>query len=93
MRPRTEFTLSDGSPLTLQEHVVLKQVASGEIADLEQAFPSAEAGRCLQVRFLVELLTGVLPGVRIHRRGVRIRHAVIEKALDLENAEVAVDVR
>ncbi len=92
MRPRTEFTLSDGSPLTPQEQFVLKQAAAGEIADLKEEFGGAEEERRLRARFLEELLAGDLPGVRVHRRGVRIRHAVIEEPLDLENAEVAVDV-
>ena len=71
MRPRTEFTLSDGSPLTPQEQFVLKQAASGEIADLKEKFGGAEEERRLRARFLEELLSGDLPGVRIHRRGNR----------------------
>jgi hypothetical protein len=88
MCPRTEFTLSDGSPLTPQEQFVLKQAAAGEIADLEQEFGGAEEERRLRARFLEELLSGDLPEVRVHRRGVRIRHAVIQEPLDLENAEI-----
>jgi uncharacterized protein YjbI with pentapeptide repeats len=92
MRPRTEFTLSDGSPLTPQEQFVLKQAAAGEIADLKEKFGDAEENRRLRARFLEELLTGDLPGVRMHRRGVRISQAVIQEPLDLENVEVPLDV-
>ena len=92
MRPRTEFTLSDGSPLTPQEHFVLEMVAAGEIADMEEEFGDVEEERRLRARFLEELLSGDLPGLRVHRRGVRLSQAVIQEPLDLENAEVAVDV-
>jgi uncharacterized protein YjbI with pentapeptide repeats len=87
MRPRTEFTLIDGSALTPQEHFVLKQVAEGEEADLKQEFGGAEEGRRLRARFLEELLFGVLPGIRIHRRRVQIINAVIEESLELSFAE------
>jgi uncharacterized protein YjbI with pentapeptide repeats len=92
MTPRTDYTLSDGSPLSAPEHFVLKQAAAGEIADLQQEFGDVEDKRRLRARFLEELLTGDLPGVRLHRRGVRISRAVIAEPLDLENAEVAVAV-
>ncbi|MGA7579547.1 MAG: hypothetical protein ACLQUW_09245 [Desulfobaccales bacterium] len=92
MDPKTEITLCDSSPLSRQEQFVLKQAAAGEIADLKQEFGDAEEGRRLRAVFLEDLLTGDLPGVRIHRRGVRISSAVIEEPLDLENAEVAVNV-
>ena len=92
MDPETEIKLSDGSLLTPQEQFVLKQAAAGEIAHLNQEFGGAEEGRRLRAGFLEDLLTGDSPGVRIHRRGVRISHAVIEEPLDLENAEVAVAV-
>jgi uncharacterized protein YjbI with pentapeptide repeats len=92
MPSNSRFALSDGSPLTRQEHFVLEQAAAGEIADLEKAFGGGEEERRLRARFLEELLSGDLPGVQIHRRGVRISHAVIQEPLDLENAEVAVEV-
>ncbi len=62
-------------------------MAKGEIADLKQEFGEAEADRRLRARFLEELLTGELQGVKVHRRGVRISNAVIDEPLDLENAE------
>lgn len=92
MPPRTERTLSDGSPLTPQEQFVLEQAGAGEVADLQEKFGTAEEDRRLRARFLEELLTGALPGPRVHRRGVKIRQAVIEEPLDLENAEVAIAV-
>jgi|GEM_PF-1272205 hypothetical protein len=61
MRPNPQFALSDGSPLTRQEHFVLKQAASVEIADLEQKFGGAEEERRLRARFLEKLLTGDFP--------------------------------
>jgi len=60
MRPKQQFTLSDGSPLTRQEQFVLRQVAAGEIADLKKEFGEAEAERRLRARFLEELLKGEL---------------------------------
>ena len=90
--PQQLFTLSDGSPLTRQENFVLRQVAKGEIADLKQEFGEAEADRRLRARFLEELLTGIMQGVKIHRRGVRVVNAVIDEPLDLENAKVVISV-
>ncbi len=92
MTPKPWLTLSDGSILTRQEQFVLRQVANGEIADLKQEFGEAEADRRLRARFLEELLTGELKGVEVHRRGVRIKYAFIDEAVDLENAEVGNDV-
>ncbi len=86
------MALSDGSLLTAPEHFVLKQAAAGEIADLQQEFGGGEEERRLRAGFLEELLCGDLPGVRLHRRGVRISRAVIAEPLHLENGEVAVAV-
>jgi hypothetical protein len=95
--PRQSPTLQDGSSLTRQEEFVLKQAASGEIADLKQEFGAAEERRRLRALFLEELLTGELPGVEVHRRGVRIIQAVVEefltdgrmKVVSLEDADLA----
>ena len=92
MIPKQQFTLADGSPLTRQESFALRQVAKGEIADLKKEFGEAEADRRLRARFLEELLTGEIKGVKIHRLGVKISNAIIEEPLELENAEVAVDI-
>jgi hypothetical protein len=88
MTPKQWLTLSDGSILTRQEQFVLRQVAAGEIADLKQEFGEAEEDRRLRARFLEELLTGELKVVRVHRRGVRIKNAVVEELMDLQNAQV-----
>jgi hypothetical protein len=92
MPPKQQFTLADGAPLTRQESFVLRQVAAGEIADLKQQFGEAEADRRLRARFLEELLTGELKGVKIHRHGLQIINGVVEQTLNLENVEVAVGV-
>ncbi|MGP8051135.1 MAG: hypothetical protein ACLPYB_11060 [Desulfobaccales bacterium] len=92
MHPDSHLALSDGSLLTAPEHFVLKQAAAGEIADLQQEFGGGEEERRLRAGFLEELLCGDLPGVRLHRRGVRISRAVIAEPLHLENGEVAVAV-
>lgn len=92
MAARQSFTLQDGSPLTPQEEFVLKQAASGKIADLKEEFGAAEEGRRLRARFLEELLTGDLPGVKIHRRGVLIENAIIDEPLDMQGSEVMFSV-
>ena len=67
-------------------------MAAGEIADLKKEFGEAEEERRLRARFLEELLTGELKGVEIHRHGVDVKQAVIEEPIDLESAEVDVEV-
>ncbi len=89
MCPRPCSILADGSPLTPQENFVLRQVAQGEIADLEQEFGDAEENRQLRARFLEDLLSGGQEGMKIHHRGVLLRNAVIMEGLDLANIEVA----
>ncbi len=70
---------------TPQEKWVLKQVEAGENADLKARFGEKEENRQLSARFLEDLLTVAF---KVHRRGIRIFHAVINEPLDLENAEV-----
>jgi len=74
------------------EKWVLKQVQSGEVADLQEKFPEKqfpdEAKRVLSARFLEDLLTDSLEGVHVHRKGVQIKHAVLTEPLDLEGAEI-----
>ncbi|MFI5330198.1 MAG: hypothetical protein ACHQ2F_04070 [Desulfobaccales bacterium] len=88
MTPKQWLTLSDGSILTRQEQFVVRQVAAGEIADLKQEFGEAEVDRRLRARFLEELLTGELKGVKVHRQGVKIKNVVIDEPIDLDNAEI-----
>jgi len=74
------------------EEWVLKQVALGEVADLEIQFPD-EKDRVLRAGFLEGLLTDSLEGVHVHRKGVRIEHAVLIEPLDLECAEIPHETR
>src|SRR5205807_4862480 len=68
------------------EKWVVAQVSAGKTADLDAAlnadqtkkFPE-EKDRKLSAHFLEELLTGALPGVKLHRHGVRIVWAVIDE--------------
>lgn len=82
----------DGTPLTEQEKFVLEQAEKGEPADLNVRFGEAEENRSLRARFLVELLSGELMGVVVHRRGIRIGNAVVSDPLDLQDAEVSLKV-
>jgi len=79
----------DDKPLTDQEKFVLEQVEKGEPADLKARFGEAEENRRLGARFLVELLSGGLTAVVVHRRGIRIENAVVSDPLDLQDAEVS----
>src|SRR5947199_808854 len=60
--------------LNRAEQWVVAQVTAGEIADLRKQFPD-EDKRKLSAHFLEDLLMGALAGVKLHRRGVRIRGA------------------
>src|SRR5437667_1833356 len=53
------------------EQWVVAQATAGEIADLSKKFPK-EKDRKLSAHFLENLLTGTLPGLKLHRHGVRI---------------------
>jgi len=53
------------------EQWVVAQATAGEIADLSKKFPE-EKDRKLSAHFLENLLTGTLPGLKLHRHGVRI---------------------
>lgn len=72
------------------EQWVLEQVTAGELADLAAAvnadqtkkFPE-ESERVLGARFVQDIITGRLPGVKPFLRGVLIRGAMIEEELDL----------
>jgi hypothetical protein len=82
----------DGIPLTEQERFVLEQAEKGEPADLKARFGEAEENRSLRARYLVELLSGELMGVVVHRRGIMIGNAVVSDPLDLQDAEVSLKV-
>ena len=62
------------------EEWVVTQTRAGEIADLSKQFPDKEKDkRKLNAHFLEELLTGALPGIKLHRHGVRIIGATIDE--------------
>ena len=74
------------------EKWVVAQVTAGEIADLSKQFPDNDEKRKLSARFLEDLLTGALPGVKLHRKGVRIIGAIIDEPIDLTNAQIPCEV-
>src|SRR6266487_4010285 len=76
---------------TPAEEWVVVQATAGEIADLSKKF-SEEKDRKLSAHFLEDLLMGTLPGVKLHRHGVRIIGAIIEEPIDLENAQISYEV-
>ena len=77
--------------LNPSEKWVAAQVRAGEIADLSTQFPEKK-NRQLSAHFLENLLTGTLPGVKLHRHGVRIIGAIIDEPIDLENAQIPYEV-
>jgi hypothetical protein len=64
---------------------------AGNIADLRKAFPDEQA-RIVYAGFLEDLLTGALPGVRVHRNGIRIAGAIVEGPLNLRNARISNEI-
>ena len=87
------FALPDASAqtganeLNQAEKWVVERVVAGKIADLSKRFPD-QVDRKLSAHFLEDLLTGALPGVKPHRKGVRIMRAIIDERIDLTNAQV-----
>lgn len=79
---------SDPGPLSASERWILQKVGAGEVADLKGHFGEAERLRQVRAGFLVKLLTGGFPGVKIPYQGVRISQAIITGPLNMENAEV-----
>ena len=78
------------SPNPAAEQWVLQQVELGEIADLEDQFPS-EADRVLSAAFLERLLEN--PPVSITRYGVRIQNAIFVDPVDFEFVQVGYNLR
>ena len=72
---------------------ILEQVKKGEIADLNQHFPNDESKRTVRARFLEDLVTGELPQVKVHRRGVRIMGAIFNETIGLASAEIGCELR
>jgi hypothetical protein len=75
------------------EEWVVARLTVGEEADLSKQFSDKdkEKGK-LRAHFLEDLLLGVLPGVKLHRNGVRIVGAIIEEVIDLKNAHIPCEV-
>jgi hypothetical protein len=71
---------------------VIVQATAGKIADLNELFPQ-QSDRKLSAHFLEGLLTGTLPGVKVHRNGVQITGAIIDDPIDLSNAQIPSEVR
>ena len=80
--------LSAGGQLTPVEKFVVDKVVAGQVADLQEAFGPAPEMRRLRAAFLEALLTDALPGVKGHRSGIYILHAMMTDPLSLEFAEV-----
>ena len=82
---------TDAGKLNPAEKWIFAQVKAGEIADLSKQFPD-EDKRKLSAHFLEDLLMGMLPGIKLHRHGVRISGAIIDEPVDLENAQIPCEV-
>jgi len=78
--------------MTAAEKWVVAQATAGAIADLTKQFPQ-EKDRKLRADFLEALLSGALPAFKPHRHGVQINGAIIDRSIDLENAQIPCDVR
>src|ERR1043166_3657176 len=72
---------------TETERWVAEQVTAGKTADLSEKFPDEEH-RKLSAKFVEDLLTGAVSGVKLHREGVKILWATIDQPVDLENAQI-----
>ena len=87
--PSTGVAKRSAGELNATEEWVVTQTRGGEIADLSKQFPDKEKDkRKLSAHFLEELMTGALPGIKLHRHGVRIIGAIIDEPVDLENAQI-----
>ena len=91
--PSTGVAKSGAGEFNATEEWVVTQTRAGEIADLSKQFPDKEKDkRKLSAHFLEELLMGALPGIKLHRHGVRIIGATIDEPVDLENAQIPCEV-
>ena len=70
------------------ESWVIEQVQAGKEADLAQHFPTDEGKRMLGGRFLEELVTDGLPGVKPRRFGIHVSGAVFNDPIALDNAQI-----
>ena len=91
IQPSTGVAKTGAGELNATEEWVVTQTRAGEIADLSKQFPEKDK-RKLSAHFLEELLTGALPGIKLHRHGVRIIGATFDEPVDLENAQIPCEV-
>jgi uncharacterized protein YwqG len=89
--PSTGVAKRGAGELNATEQWVVTQTRGGEIADLSKQFKEKDK-RQLSAHFLEELLTGALPGIKLHRHGARIIGAIIDESVDLENAQIPCEV-
>ena len=87
-----EQTQQELYPNPEAERWVLEQVEAGKVADLKERF-SDKKDRVLSADFIEKLLTGEFEDAPVHRRGVRIKHALFTEPLDLVNAEVRCETK
>src|SRR4030095_8370764 len=91
--PSTGLAKRGAGELNATEERIDMQTSAGENATISKTSPAQEKDkRKLSAHFLEELLTGALPGIKLHRHGVRIIGATIEEPVDLENAQIPYEV-
>jgi hypothetical protein len=81
------------SAQTIGEEYVLRQIASGQEADLKGRFPDDTENRVIRGDFVRQILTIVSSRYRVVPHGIQIRNAVVKEDVDLENQEVLYDVK
>jgi hypothetical protein len=91
VHPSTGVAERGAGELNATEQWVVTQTRGGEIADLSKQFKEKDK-RKLSAHFLEELLTGALPGIKLHRHGVRVIGAIIDESVDLANAQIPCEV-
>jgi uncharacterized protein YjbI with pentapeptide repeats len=82
---------SSGRELNPAEKWVVARITAGQKADLTKQFPEQE-DRKLSAHFLEGLLTGALPGVKLHQDTVEILWATIDERINLGNAQIPYEV-
>jgi hypothetical protein len=75
--------------LSPAEEYVLKQVAAGDTADLEQQFKKSEADRVIRASFLEGLVINQNNNYKIDKLGIQISGARIPGTLSLANTEIS----
>jgi hypothetical protein len=86
---RPTFAQATKPTLSPAEEYVLKQVAAGDTADLEQQFKKSEADRVIRASFLERLVMNQNSEFKINKMGIQIVGARIPGSLNLANTEVS----